>query len=489
MIKLKELFKEKSIFFGLLLGLEILVVGIIQSVYGFSGLPPLIPIWNSHPLLTDRLGIPLNLIFLILSGILILSLNTWIVSKIILIKEYKLAEALSGLSAFLLLGIFVALARIFLVSAPGSLSYPSYLLPLLASFTIAFLLAYCITPFTIRLSKKYGLIDDPKVRSTQHPAILHKTPIPRAGALPIYLAVLVVSMLFLPKTATIIMILFGGGITIATGLLDDLLDINPYFRLAPQITVALMMLVVGVSFGFVTNPFGGVIQFNFLNLALPNGHQISLIASLITVVWILWVMNMINWSNGVDGQFGSIVSVACLVLGILALRFASVDKTQIPIAMLLFITAGAVLGTLPYNWYRAKMFYGFGCTFVGLILAVTSILSGIKVATALMVLIIPSLDAFYAIFRRIKRGKSPVWGDREHLHHKLLDLGFTPAQVSLLYAGTAVVFGLLALYSSGKAKALTLSAGIGLFIFLIYLLDRRLNLKRQEENEPSPELV
>ncbi|KKU98857.1 MAG: hypothetical protein UY33_C0043G0001, partial [Candidatus Amesbacteria bacterium GW2011_GWA1_48_9] len=63
------------------------------------------------------------------------------------------------------------------------------------------------------------------------------------------------------------------------------------------------------------------------------------------------------------------------------------------------------------------------------------------------------------------------------------------AQVSLLYAGTAVVFGLLALYSSGKAKALTLSAGIGLFIFLIYLLDRRLNLKRQEENEPSPELV
>ena len=99
--------------------------------------------------------------------------------------------------------------------------------------------------------------------------------------------------------------------------------------------------------------------------------------------------------------------------------------------------------------------YGGGAL-AGYLLAVLTILSTTKVGTAIMVLGVPLLDACYAMFRRIKKGKSPVWGDRDHLHHKLLNLGWGKRRVAIFYWLITAFLGLLALKLNTQAKFYTI---------------------------------
>src|SRR3989338_3094190 len=142
--------------------------------------------------------------------------------------------------------------------------------------------------------------------------------------------------------------------------------------------------------------------------------------AILGLVWIVWVMNMINWSKGVDGQMPGIVAVSASILGLLSLKLQiSHDLSQVNLAMLAFITAGSALGLLIFNWHPAKIFPGFsGSTILGFMIAILAILSGAKLATALLVLLIPATDFAYTFVRRILQGKSPVWGDRGHLDRK-----------------------------------------------------------------------
>src|SRR5205085_2885153 len=121
------------------------------------------------------------------------------------------------------------------------------------------------------------------------------------------------------------------------------------------------------------------------------------------------MMNMINWSKGVDGQMEGVVLVAAFTIGALSLKlFNGGDPNQLTIATLSFITAGAALGLMIFNWHPAKIIPGQGAsTILGLMIATLSILSGAKLATALLALLIPTTDFFYTFFRRILSGKSP----------------------------------------------------------------------------------
>ncbi len=332
-----------------------------------------------------------------------------------------------------------------------------FLLPAIFSFLITVFLI----PPTIKFAKKYNLLDNPKLRP--HPAHTQMRIVPRAGGLPIFFALFLAILFFIPFEKNILSILASLTVLLIVGLLDDKYqNLSPYFRLFSQFIAAAILVISGVGINFITNPLGGIIHLDFIEF-LPD---------ILALIWIVWVMNMINWSKGVDGQMPGIVTVAAFILGLLSLKLNNLgDPSQTGVARLSFITAGSSLGLLIFNWYPAKIFPGFsGSTILGFMIGALAIFSGGKLATAILVLLIPATDFAYTFFRRILQGKSPVWGDREHLHHKLIDRGFNHQQISLFYILVSVILGAaaLSLSSQGKlfASILVASAILGIILWL-----------------------
>src|SRR5258706_14796667 len=135
-------------------------------------------------------------------------------------------------------------------------------------------------------------------------------------------------------------------------------------------------------------------------------------------------MNMINMgAKGVDGQLSGVTVIAAFVIALISLKF-SADITQWPVIILAAITGGAYLGFLPWHIFPQKIMPGYGgSTIAGYLFAILSILSTTKVGALMVVLGFPLIDKGFSIVRRVLTGKSPVWGDRGHLHHRLLDAG------------------------------------------------------------------
>ncbi|MCL4415397.1 MAG: undecaprenyl/decaprenyl-phosphate alpha-N-acetylglucosaminyl 1-phosphate transferase [Actinobacteria bacterium] len=320
------------------------------------------------------------------------------------------------------------------------------ILPFLASFIATVL----ITPLSLIVIRKLGIMDDPAKR--KHPAIVHKKPIPRGGGIPLFLGILLSSIIFLPMERVVIAVFLASVLCLIVGVLDDKFDISPYVRFIINIIAAIIVVVAGANIPFITNPFGGILFLNSLKIPFLNGYSIGFLSYLITILWIVWVMNMLNWSKGVDGQMPGIVSISAVIIGLLSLRFPAVDHYSLISATLSFIIAGSTLGFLIFNFYPAKIFPGYGATAVYLLLAVVSILSSAKLATAILVMAVPMIDGAFTITRRLAAGKSPFWHDKRHLHHLLLKRGFTQRRIALFYWVISAIFGTLALFLSSKGK-------------------------------------
>ncbi|MDP3998614.1 MAG: MraY family glycosyltransferase [bacterium] len=334
-----------------------------------------------------------------------------------------------------------------------SISGTSIFLPALIALTVTLI----STPLVIRFANHFGLVDDPRVR--KHPAQLHRKTIPRAGGLAIYLGIIASALIFLPFSKQLWGILSGATVLVFVGLADDKFDLSPYLRLATNILAALLVVGSGVGISFITNPFDGIVHLDTLRIQFEffGPHSIIVWADLFALVWIVWCMNMVNWSKGVDGQMPGFVGISAIFLGLLFFRFLATDVSQWTAASLAFITAGAFLGFLPFNFYPQKIMPGYGGgSLAGFMLAVLAILSGGKVATAILVLGVPMMDAVYTIFRRILRGRSPVWGDRGHLHHKLIEFGWGKRRIALFYWLVSAILGTIALRLNSQQKFFTI---------------------------------
>ena len=286
------------------------------------------------------------------------------------------------------------------------------LISFLLSFIAPLLIVLALTPLTIRIARRLKLIDDP--RKHKHPAIIHKKILPRAGGLPIYIAI-AVCMLFLPWQPIFLPILVAGALAVAIGLLDDKYDISAYARFLGNIICAAIVVLSGIHVPFITNPLGGILHFSNIYF-LVGGFNIT-IGSVVAIIWIVWVMNMLNWSKGVDGQMPGVACIAAVVIGIASLRFPVLNDANIMVSQMSFIVAGASLGFLFYNFYPAKIFPGYSATILGFMIGVLSIMSGVKLATAVMG--VPTADAIFTITRRLAARRSPFLHDRGHLHQSL----------------------------------------------------------------------
>jgi len=335
-------------------------------------------------------------------------------------------------------------------------------------------LALFLTPLTIWVAKKFLVVDFPW---RSHPAILHREVIPRGGGLAPYLAIILSYIIFLHFNGTldvdkhVIGIFTAGIIVVIVGILDDKYDLNPYLRLMTNFLAAGIVVASGVGITWITSPFGGVIRldelifrFNFPDILpysfLAGPHSIVVLADIFAFLWIVWVMNALNWSSGVDGQLSGIATIGLVALGIAAERFLTTDPNQLAVAILAFASAGAFIGFLPWSFYPQKIMPGYGgSTLAGLILASLSILAGAKLATTFLLLLVPLVDAVWAIVRRLLLRRSPVWGDKKHLHHQLLSLGLSKQQVVIFYYLLAGVTAYLALALDNRGRFFAIAVG------------------------------
>jgi len=338
----------------------------------------------------------------------------------------------------------------------------------------AFLITFLTTPLVIKLAKKLQLVDDPKKR--KHPAHTHQGVIPRGGGLSLYFGLTIAAFFFLPLNKLLLGILLAGALTTLIGLWDDRTDLNPYFRFLTNFIVACLAVAGGVGIPYITNPLNGIIHLDRWQIifVLFGSHKILVWADIFALLWIVWTMNIVGWSGGVEGQMPGFVSIAAAVLGILSLRFSAHDISQQGVTTLCFITMGAFLGFLPFNFYPQKIMPGYGGkTLAGFMLATLSILSWGKVGTALLVLGVPMIDAGYTFLRRVLKGRSPVWADKGHLHHQLLEIGWSKRKIAIFYWLVSALLGIIALSLNSQQKlfVLILLAVLigGLIIWLEFL--------------------
>lgn len=327
-------------------------------------------------------------------------------------------------------------------------------MPFWGPFITSLLIAIITTPLAIKVAWKFGLVDNPKRH--KHAKVVHTYPVPRGGGIPIFISLLIGSLLWIPFDVHVLGILAGAAITMITGLFDDKYNISPYIRLVSNISASLCVLLVGIGIAFINNPFGGIINLNTPEITLYLGtgeYSIWVLADIFAIIWIVAMMNMVGiGGGGIEGQLPGIVLIAGIVISLLSLEFSS-DITQWSVITLSAITAGAYAGFLPWNFFPQKIMPGYsGKSLAGFLLAVLAILSTAKVGTTLVVLGLPIIDTSYAFMRRIINGKSPIWGDRSHLHHRLLDAGIPKAVVVFIYWGITVTLGIVALNLNSQQK-------------------------------------
>ena len=335
----------------------------------------------------------------------------------------------------------------------------------LKSLLISLAISFVATPLVIKLARRFKLLDDPKKH--KHPAILHKKPIPRAGGLAIFIGIALSTVFIVPLDVQIITILFAGFLVVATGLLDDKYDLSPYIRFGSNIICAILVVLTGVSLPFITNPLGGILSVE--NLVPMLNFTIGL-PQVLAVIWIVWVMNMLNWSKGVDGQMPGIAAISAVIIGIASLRFPVLTSENIQVSQIAFIVGGASLGFLIFNYYPAKIFPGYSATILGFFLGILSLISGVKLATAILVMGVPTVDALFTVVRRIASGRSPFWHDRQHLHHLLLSRGWGHRRIAGFYWAMSLLLGIVALSLSSKGKLFAIMVLVVLVTGMIFSL-------------------
>ena len=299
---------------------------------------------------------------------------------------------------------------------------------------------------------------------------IHTNRKPRVGGVAMWLAV-VIALVFLATGPGRVLTDFGGHqllgilagllVILLTGLIDDLYDLPWWGQITAQFLAASCLVAGGVGVPYIRVPLVGQVLFG-----------VGLSAAF-TVLWTVTMINVLNFFDGLDGLAGSVSLTACVILLLVALQFCYLST-----ATLTIVLAGAVAGFLPWNWYPSKLFMGtVGSQLLGFLLAVIAIVSGGKLATALLVLGVPVFDALIVVLRRLSAHQSPFHADLRHLHHRLLKIGLPVPGVVVLVNGVAILFGVLALtFQQVNTKGLLtllLLVTIILGIAFTYVLERR----------------
>jgi UDP-GlcNAc:undecaprenyl-phosphate GlcNAc-1-phosphate transferase len=345
-----------------------------------------------------------------------------------------------------------------------------------ATFGVAALISLVLTPLVGRLARRVEAVDHPGQRR------VNAVPIPRGGGVAVAVAFLAVAGALLgldaavglwrpqdaPAATGLVALLLGGGLAVLLGLVDDRFDLRARWQLAGQLLLALVPVLLGITVGAIANPFG------------PGPIRLEgIFGAAFVMVWVMGMINSANFIDGLDGLSGGIALIAALTLAIISLTGPRMEPV---VALLCLALAGALLGFLRWNFHPASVFMGTsGVMFIGYTLALLSILGVAKVAVALLVLGVPIIDTFFAIVRRMRAGRSPFKPDRNHIHHRLLDVGLSHTQTVLLIYAICGVLGAMALVLSGTGQMYAFLGVFVVFGLVILALDRVVEAREAEE--------
>ena len=347
-------------------------------------------------------------------------------------------------------------------------------LAIILSFVCAAVIAFASTPLAKKFAFAVGAVDKPGGRH------IHKKPTALMGGLAIFLGFVVSVLLFGRVDRQMVSVLIGALVIVTVSAIDDIFDLSPWLRLSVHFLAALSPVLIG----------GIRIEFlSALGLGLNSEFSLGFLSIPVTVIWIVGVTNAVNWIDGLDGLAAGVSGIAAISLLIISCILG-----DFYVALVMAALAGAVIGFIPYNLNPAKIFMGdTGAMFLGYVLAVMSIQGLFKFYVVVSFLVpflvigIPILDMFTSIIRRVAHGHSPMYGDRSHVHHRLIDMGFTQRQtVAILYCISGIMgISAVVMTVSGEIKAiLLLFAVIIAALFGIILIAKR---EQKSDEEQSPE--
>ncbi|HSH35648.1 MraY family glycosyltransferase [Schnuerera sp.] len=339
-------------------------------------------------------------------------------------------------------------------------------------FIISAAISLFMTPVAKKLAVKFGAVDIPKDERR-----VHSKPMPLMGGLAIYFGIFISSLIFLPIDKTLISIIIGGSIILISGVIDDIKGLSPKAKLTFQIIASIVLILGDVKIDAITNPFGKP-----GTLLLLNGFSIPL-----TIFWVVGITNTLNLIDGLDGLAAGVAMIASLSFLFVANKFS-----YIPIMIMSAIVAGSCIGFLPYNFNPAKIFMGdTGALFLGFMLAALSIegvmksVATIAVVVPIIILGVPIFDTTFAIFRRLLNGKSIAEADKGHLHHRLLNMGYSQKKTVLILYSISAVFGLCAIFIAKANSKRAVFVAVIVFVLTILLASKMglISGKKRDENE------
>jgi UDP-GlcNAc:undecaprenyl-phosphate GlcNAc-1-phosphate transferase len=328
-------------------------------------------------------------------------------------------------------------------------------LPALPPFLLASVVCMLLVPLTMLLARRIGrgAVDQP-----DRDRRIHREPTARLGGLAMYAGFAVAVAAFggsIPMRWQIVAI--TGVITVAMAV-DDILGLSARSKFAIELVAGLLAFAVGASITFVALPgSGGATVFDLGVMALP-----------VTVVWFLGLQVSINFLDGVDGVAAGVVAIVAGVLLLAAInRLGPNENAQNDVIVLSGALMGCCLGFLVFNFAPARSFMGdSGSHFLAVALGMLTLLGVAKLAVALslfvplMALGLPIGDTAFAIVRRRRAGRGIAHPDTGHLHHRLLDMGFTARETAVAFYLATAILGCVGLALFGHRRILLVAVGL-----------------------------
>lgn len=323
---------------------------------------------------------------------------------------------------------------------------------------ITFVCSALIMPIMKRIAHHIGAVDVP--RNDEGKRHIHKKPIPKMGGVGIFLSFLIGYMIFGVHSVKMNAILIGGFIMILTGIIDDVHDIKPRYKLLGHILAACVVTI-----------YGGLLMEN-ITIFGWDPINFGIWSYPITIFFIIACANIINLIDGLDGLSSGIASIFYLTTGVICIYQFRAGSLEM---MLSFIMLGATLGFLVHNFYPAKIFAGDCSAFMGFMIAVISLLGfkGMAFTTIfvpLSIIAIPILDTLFAIIRRLLKGKPPFEADKQHLHHQLLGMNLSQRATVLIIYAIDILFALTSIFYILKDPIVARVIYAVLFVIILWFV-------------------